>query len=72
MPKRVMVEVDLLAVAANLSKEEGRPVDQVEVRQWLQDAGFRPHGSRWIVDERDLGQLDPSEVRSFEEVPDED
>jgi len=69
MPKRVIVDVNLAAVAANLSKEERRHVSEHEVRQWLRDAGFSPHGERWIVDEPDLGHLDPSEVRSLEDAP---
>jgi hypothetical protein len=71
MPKRVIVDVNLSAVAVNLSKEEGRQVSEHEVRQWLHDAGFRRHGDRWIVDEPDLGHLDPSEVRSLEDAPEE-
>ena len=71
MPKRVIVDIDLSVVAANLSSEERRPVDEQEARQWLLDAGFRPHGGRWIVAEPDLGQLDPSEVRSLDDVPDD-
>ena len=70
MPKRVIVDIDLSVVAANLSREEGRAVGEQEVRQWLLDAGFRPHGSRWIVAEGDLGQLDPTEVRSLDDAPD--
>lgn len=69
MPKRVIVDVDLSAVAANLSKAERRHVSEQEVRQWLLDAGFVPHGDRWIVDEPDLGHLEPSEVRSLEDAP---
>ena len=72
MPKRVIVDIDLAAVAANLSKEDGRPVTEAEVLRWLFDAGFTPHGRRWIVDEPDLGQVDTSEVRSVEDAPPED
>ena len=71
MPIRVIVDIDLAAVAANLSREEQRQVDEQEVRQWLQDAGFRPHGHRWIVTEADLGQLDPSEVIALDDAPDD-
>jgi len=70
MPKRVIVDIDLSIVAANLSKEERRAVDEHEVRQWLHDAGFQPRGRLWIIDEADLGQLDPSEVRSLDDAPD--
>ncbi len=72
MPIRVIVDIDLAAVAANLSREEQRQVDEQEVRQWLRDAGFRPHGHRWIVTEADLGQLDPSEVISLDDAPNDD
>ena len=71
MPKRVIVDIDLSVVAANLSSEERRPVDEHEVRQWLLDAGFRPHGARWVVAEADLGQLDPAEVRALDDAPDD-
>jgi len=71
MPKRVIVDIDLSTLAANLSSEDRRAVSEQEVRQWLLDAGFRPHGERWIVNEPDLGQLEPAEVRSLEDAPDE-
>lgn len=73
MRKRVIVDIDLPAVAANLSRDEGRAVSEAEVRQWLLDAGFTPTpDGRWTVTEADLGQLDPSEVRSLEDAPDDD
>ena len=71
MPKRVLVDIDLTVLAANLAREEGRTVSENEVRQWLLDAGFRPQGGLWVVNEPDLGQLDPSEVRSLQDAPDE-
>jgi CheY-like chemotaxis protein len=68
--KRVIVDVDVVAVAANLSEEEGRPFSEEEVHRWLFDAGFTlVHDGRWVVNEADLGQLDPSEVRSLEDAP---
>ena len=63
---RVAVDIDLARLAAHLSSEEQRPVSTDECRRWLLDAGFERHGDRWVVEERDLGQLDPSEVRSIE------
>jgi len=51
-----------------MSKEEGRPLSDDEIRQWLVDAGFTPSGDRWQVAERDLGQLDPAEVKSVEDA----
>lgn len=46
MSTRLLVEVNLAAVIANLSREEGRPVSEGEVRQWLREVGFAPHGVR--------------------------
>jgi hypothetical protein len=66
--ERVSVDVDLAAVATHLSREDGRAVGVDDVRRWLRDAGFERHGDRWLVEERDLGQLDPSEVRSMTRV----
>ena len=62
--KRLLVDIDLALLAAHLAEETGEPVSDDHVRQWLHDAGFRPLGERWLVAEADLGQLDPSEVRS--------
>ncbi|HYO07784.1 MAG TPA: hypothetical protein VER17_02325 [Tepidisphaeraceae bacterium] len=69
MPNKVLVDIDLVVLGEHLSKEEGRPVGEDEVRQWLRDARFVPHKGMWIVSEADLGQLDPSEVRSIEDAP---
>ena len=69
MAKRLLVDIDLAILSSHLSKEEGRLVDEAETRKWLTDAGFEQFGERWIVDEPDLGQLDPSEVRSLEDAP---
>ena len=70
MPKLLLVDIDLSILGAHLSKEEGRPVSEAEVRQWLLDARFRPYQRMWIVAEPDLGQLDPSEVRFVDDAPD--
>jgi hypothetical protein len=68
MAKRVMVDIDLTVLAAHLSQEEGRTVGEDETRKWLIEAGFEAYRGLWIVDEPDLGQLDPSEVRSLEDA----
>ncbi len=40
-----------------------------ELRQWLTDAGFiREPDDAWVVNEPDLGHLDPTEVVSIEDV----
>ncbi|WP_428937814.1 hypothetical protein [Fontivita pretiosa] len=63
MPSRVRVKIDLARLKAHLSREEGRPLGDEQVLQWLHDAGFISSGEGyWIVAESDLGHLDPSEV----------
>jgi hypothetical protein len=71
MPRRLIIEIDIPVVVAHLSREEGRDVTEADVRQWLLDAGFTPRGGRWIVNEPDLGQMDPSEVRYVDDAPSE-
>jgi hypothetical protein len=67
MGKRVAVQLDLERIRANLAKEDRRPFTEAEVQRWLIDAGFEPAAGRWLVKEKDLGQLDPSEVLSIED-----
>jgi hypothetical protein len=69
MAKRVLIDIDLAVLTAHLSKEEGRSVSEDETRKWLIDAGFESYRGLWIVEEADLGQLDPSEVKSLEDAP---
>jgi hypothetical protein len=47
---------------SNLSKADGRDHTPAEVRKWLREAGFEPAGDAWMVDQENLGQLEPSEV----------
>ena len=68
MPKKLLIRIDIASLRTNMSKEEGRPLSDDEIRQWLVDAGFTPSGDRWQVAERDLGQLDPAEVKSVEDA----
>lgn len=71
MPKRLAVQLDLERIRANLSNEDGCEFTPAEVKRWLGDAGFRLAGAVWIVREKDLGQLDPSEVISVEDYDEE-
>ena len=66
--RRFRITINLPALRANLSREDGRNISDDEVHKWLLDAGFKPIGSSWTVTESDLGQLDPSEVLSAEPV----
>lgn len=59
---RVRVTINLSLIQSNLSTADKRPISEAEVRQFLVDSGFTPDGDGWIVEEKDLGQLDPSEV----------
>jgi hypothetical protein len=49
----------------HLARENGSSPTDNEIDQWLRDAGFEHRGKdQWLVRERDLGHLDPSEVSS--------
>jgi hypothetical protein len=71
---RLRVKLDLPAISDHLSREEGRRFSEQEVRTWLQEAKFTldaantAAGERWIVNEADLGQLEPSEVLHVERL----
>lgn len=62
MPQKLCVKLNIPLLRANLSKEDARDTSEAEVLLWLQAAGFIRDGEWWIVDEKDLGQVDPSEV----------
>jgi hypothetical protein len=70
MARRLRVKLNVPLLAENLSKEDSQVTSESEVREWLQDAGFTPHGDWWLVTEADLGQVDPSEV--LEIAPEDD
>ncbi len=63
---KVRVKIDLLLLQQHLSEADKCPTTEVEVRQFLADSGFTPLGDSWVVEEKDLGQLDPSEVLEAE------
>ena len=72
MLRRIRVKINLSALLAHLSREEGRAVSRDQATQWLSDAGFsHSDDDYWLVDENDLGQLDPSEVLEISSI-DED
>jgi hypothetical protein len=63
MAKKLFVQLDLDLIRRNLGREDGgREVSEAQVRAWLVDAGFEPWGEGWLVNEPDLGQVEPSEV----------
>ena len=66
--QRVRVRINLSLLRENLSKADGRQWTEAEVDRWLRDAKFTSDGDGWIVREADLGQLEPEEVASLEEV----
>ena len=69
MANRLRIRLNWPLLIANMSKQEGRDMTRGEVEQWLRDAGFRQEGDEsWIVNEPDLGQLDPEEVISCEDA----
>ncbi|HEX4792931.1 MAG TPA: hypothetical protein VH370_04010 [Humisphaera sp.] len=60
------VKIDLSLLQEHLSEADKRPTTEAEVRQFLLDSGFMPLHDSWVVEEKDLGQLDPSEVLEVE------
>jgi hypothetical protein len=65
--RRMRVRLDMPALMANRSREEGHAVPEEQVVEWLKDAGFtREDETHWTVLEADLGQLEPSEVLEVE------
>jgi len=67
--KKLLICIDIASLRTNMSKEEGRQLSDDEIHQWLVEARFTPSGDQWMVEERDLGQLDPAEVKSVEDAP---
>lgn len=65
MSKLLRVRINLTRLRENL-KADGCAWTDAEVQQWLRDANFIRSSECWLVDEADLGQLDPSEVISVE------
>jgi hypothetical protein len=64
---RVHVRIDLLRT--HLSAEDREPKTEPDVLAWLIAAGFaRADGPWWIVEERHLGHLQPSEVAAVEDA----
>ena len=70
MAKRLIVDLNIEKIRQHLSSEDGRAWSRKDVLKWLEDAGFKPHGDRWLVEERHLGQVQPVEVNSIEDEPD--
>ena len=66
-----LVQIDLAALRAHLSREDNVAISEEEVRQWLMDAGFTPTATGWSVCESDLGQLRPEEISSADVLDDE-
>jgi hypothetical protein len=67
--RRLIVQLDVRRLCEHLSRVDLRPWTVEQVLHWLRDAGFTPFGDRWLVDEADLGQVEPSEVISVEDEP---
>ena len=61
--RRFRVTVRVALVRKNLSAADATEYTDADVRQWLADAGFESAGGdEFLVDEPNLGHLDPSEV----------
>jgi len=60
--QKFLVTLNLPKIRMQLSTADGVAYSDHDVRKWLQDAGFKPQGEKWIVSDADLGHVDPSEV----------
>jgi hypothetical protein len=70
---RFLVSIDVDRVRQSLSAADRRPVTIAEVETFLLDSGFARvyDAQRWVVEERDLGAVDASEVASIEPAPED-
>ena len=59
---RFLVRVHMATLRANLSNADACEYTPEEVEEWMLAAGFRRRGDHWLVEEPDLGCLDPAEV----------
>ena len=65
MARRFKVNIDRHRLLTNLAREDGRVWSDLELDQWLTEAGFTRLGDgSWTVAEENLGHLDPTEVIS--------
>jgi hypothetical protein len=61
--RKLRIRVRHEVLRNKMSREEGRTLSEEDVRRWLKEAGFTPEpDGTWLVDEPDLGQLEPEEV----------
>ena len=67
-PMRFLVRVRMAILQANLSVADACEYTAREVEEWMLAAGFRPRGDQWLVEEPDLGCLDPAEVSEIRPV----
>jgi hypothetical protein len=67
--RKLRIRINWRRLKQKMSQEQGRLLDDHQLRQWLLDGGFAPQADgSWIVNEPDLGQLEPAEVEFAEEV----
>ena len=67
--RKLRVRIKQGVLRDKMGREEGRKLTDEEVRRWLQEAGFFPeHDGTWLVNEPDLGQLEPEEVEEVQDV----
>ena len=61
-PLRFLVRVRMSVLRQHLSTADHCEYTREAVEAWMRDAGFKPSGDYWLVEEPDLGYLKPSEV----------
>ena len=65
MSRWIRVGLNRELLRRHLARENGSSPTDGEIDVWLREAGFERRGKdQWLVRERDLGHLEPSEVSS--------
>ena len=68
MARRFRIRIDQQALRRKLERDDREHIPDAQLLCHLIDAGFHPDAGEWIVQEKDLGFLEPDEVLSIELV----
>jgi hypothetical protein len=60
--RRALVRIDRMKLAWRLFRAMGQWPDEIELRQWLNEAGFVSVGGAWFCCQQNLSALQPDEI----------
>jgi hypothetical protein len=73
MNRLLRIRINHEVLRAHLAREHGEEISESRIRRQLLAAGFVPQeGDLWVVHEKDLGFLEPTEVTEVEFVSRDD